>query len=261
MEDETSALAEPPTAKPPIPTISVTKPPPPAAVDLPTADDILVASDSETPLADGDLESGVVGDDVVMREIIVPQSHSAATSPTRTTPTETRKPAVSPTSSTPIPRIITTAPDLETPPVQPVSDLLEDPAPELPTPAISPSPTVSPVKPEEDGPAEAESPVLVSSPEDAPETTVRLVGGGGVTGSSEGSQDGVLVSEPESEPVEVPLSDVALGEVPLASSTETIKKTDKQEKRSSTSSKRFSILSAGKRKKDSVSSTKDAVAL
>ncbi|KAK7693690.1 hypothetical protein QCA50_003261 [Cerrena zonata] len=265
VEDETSALSEPPAPKATIPTISVTKPPPPAAVDLPTADDILVTSESETPLADADLESGVVGDEVVMREIIIPPSHSAAASPTRATPTERRKPAV---SSTPIPRIITSPPpDLVTPLVQPVSDLLEDPAPALPTPTITPSPTVSPVKlPEDDKTVptkEEDSPVMVSSPDEAeaPEATIRLVGGGGVAGSSEGSQDGVLVSEPEDEPVDVPLSDVPLAEAPLASSTETIKKTDKQEKRSSTASKRFSILSAGKRKKDSVSSTKDAVAL
>ena len=263
--EESSALDETHAPKPPIPTISVTRPPPPAAVDLPTVDDILVASESEEPLADGDLESGVAGDEVVMREIVVPPSHSAA-SPTRTTPTETRQPTViSPTTPTPIPRIITSPPELVDSTL-PVSDLLEDPAPQIPTPAITPSPTVSPVKLSEDEtvPAptkEEESPVLVSSPDEGPEATIRLVGGEGVTGSSEGSQDGVLVSEPEEEAVDVPLSDVPLGEAPLASSTETIQKIDKQEKRSSTASKRFSILSASKRKKDSVSSTKDAVAI
>ncbi|CAL1705022.1 unnamed protein product [Somion occarium] len=236
-----------------IPTISVTKPPAPAPFDLPTADDILVTSESETPLAEPDLEAG---GDMVMREIIIPPQTSPV-SPGRTTPAEVRQAVNVPLPSSPIPRILTSSPDSVTPPAPAVSDLLEDPAPMLPTPTITPSPTSSSANPPEgDKPDSAksdeESPVMVSAEDsiDASlDTTIRLVGGGGITGSSDLSQDGVLVSEPEEEAIEVPLTDI-----PLASSTETVKK---HQKKNSTSSKRFSILS--KRRKDSVNSTKEVV--
>ncbi|KAI0082784.1 hypothetical protein K474DRAFT_1654951 [Panus rudis PR-1116 ss-1] len=243
-----STSAPPPS----IPTISVTKPPAPAPVDLPTADDILDVSGPETP--EPDLEAG---GNIMMREV---ESPTSSRSP-RPTPPSSVSNSTSQAADVPLP---SSPKSLSSPSSTPTPNLLEDPAPVIPTPAIAPSPTVSPTRTTmaESSSPKQESPVLVSPQdialEQTPDTTVRLVGGGGISGTSGSSEDsGVLVSEPDTE-----AEPEAVYEIPLAGSSETIQKEGKHEKKKSLSSnfKRFSAtLGGGKRKKGSISSLKEVV--
>ncbi|KAI0797619.1 hypothetical protein C8Q75DRAFT_10744 [Abortiporus biennis] len=234
------------SSRQPIPTISVTKPPVPRPVDVPTQDDIIVTVDS--PIDDlesgGGVISGFQPKPTAIAIVNVP-TRSSSTSQAAAVPLPS-SPAQPPTTSAPI-----------SPAPGPVPDLLEDSAPILPTPPILPSSPASPnfsnegstvlVKSEED------SPVLVSNEEaidKALENTVRLVGGGVPIVSNDSSNDGVLVSEPESEPVDIPSP---------STDQSSNNKHDRKSGSISSSLKRISQLGSGKRKKDSTSSVKEVV--
>ena len=244
----------------PLPTISVTKAPRPRPVDVPTQDDILEADD--THFVEGDLEAG---GNVGMREVEQPVIPTRAPQPVPAPPQEAT-PTVAAAVPLPasLPRILSSSPESMSPPAQVSDSLEEDPAPVLPQVAIVPPPVIGLESPETETAVlvkpEEESPVLVSS-EDAfekePEATIRLIGGSGVSGNSEdaagSSSDGVLVPEPEHEPVEIELETPAL---PKAAKTEA-----KPEKKKTLAAnlKRFSQLGTNKRKKDSVGSLKEVV--
>jgi hypothetical protein len=187
-------------------TVSITKPPAPLPVDLPTPYDILPPS-SQTSLEE-DLESG---NSLSMREISRGEDAalvSAGNSPRPTAVSEVR-PSRSPASSRASPApLAQTHPaessdlvDASTPePKPPVQDLFADPDPVLETTPIEPTSPVTP-KSTETILADRElaeqlhrvqtnpKPVVphVGDPASSPEAdvTVRLVGNGGSSGSSD----------------------------------------------------------------------------
>lgn len=248
---------------PPLPTISVTKPPIPMPVELPTPDDI-VALDALP--SHSDLEAG--GNDIMMREV-EPVAGPAArvTSPASpTSASQNQDLDIEPPTPAPIPpppasptniitRASTATPDQVSPPsIAEVPDLLADNGDDAPsttqipplviTPEASPAPSV---------PAE-ESPVLISNEDALPPDvgTVRLVGTGGTSGTAtDESTDGVLVSAPDSESPEAPAAEVVANEVATPQ-----KKGKHEKKKSKSSVKKIGSLGGGKRKTDSVSSAK-----
>ncbi|THH31157.1 hypothetical protein EUX98_g3031 [Antrodiella citrinella] len=235
----------------PIPTISVTKPPVPLPVGLPTEDDIITPVDLEHRAAMSDIEAGI-GD---MMQEMEENSAAAHVSPppmlSRSASNALREAAGVPLPASPGPRVAN-SPE---PSASSIPNLLEDPAPILPTPPIVPSISTTPTPTDK---AEAESPVLIST-EDAtesdPEPTVRIVGGAaGVpipTGDESLSSDGVLVLTPTEEN-ERDFSQVSLADVAASK---------KHEKKSSISLslKKIGNLGGGKRKKGSVSSVKEVI--
>ncbi|KAH7908581.1 hypothetical protein BJ138DRAFT_1181649 [Hygrophoropsis aurantiaca] len=243
-------------SRPPVPAISVTKPPVPlpAAIGLPTTNDMVALPsppDSTRTSSDDDLEAGLA---IGMRELPAESLMSG------------KRPSSSLASTVELP----VSPDVplseaarlpEPAPVVDV-DLFADPAPTLDTIPIDPE---SPTKVERPGsssdPVEAEliSPARPSEEADtdentAADTTIRLVGGGGSFG---------LVDE-EIPPEDVPEPGTELKEVTSITSSGSndspSKKDKKHEKRkSSLSSGLKKIGNIGKRKKDSNSSIKETL--
>ncbi|TCD63292.1 Cell wall assembly regulator [Steccherinum ochraceum] len=229
--------------QPPLPTISVTKPPVPLPVNLPTEDDLITPVEAENQAVMQDLEAGI---GVMMQEI---EQHSAAAhvSPppvlSISTSNTLREAASVPLPASPAPREATSPGPISSP----VINLLEDSAPILPTPPIIPS------SPNEKH--AMESPVLISTEEvleKDPDTTLRIVGGAAgvpIPTDESLSGDAVLVSTtvPE-EPSD--FTRVSLSDAP-----------PKSEKRSSIALglKKIGNMGGGKRKKDSVSSVKEVV--
>ncbi|KAJ7074291.1 hypothetical protein C8F01DRAFT_1099976, partial [Mycena amicta] len=149
--DETSTPVN--ASHPPLPTISVTKPPAPLPVDLPTESDIDVPpspSDSPRSSFHDDLESGR---GIGMREV----NHDSSII----------QPNPLPTSTSPI----------SSPPPTAIPDLLLDAAPIVPSP-------VQPVSLPHTEEAPSTSAPATEPDEDAvdPDVTIRLVGGGGIAG-------------------------------------------------------------------------------
>ena len=159
---------------PPIPTISVTRPPAPKPISLPRADDIpLDASPSYN-----DLESGVGV--ISMREIETalpaasPVSKTSPVSP-KPQPASPMQPPVTVTTRVPSRQMTALPDDIASPTKAEVTDLLADASlSEIPTEPVNP--------------VTIDSPVLVDS-EDAP----------GAAGDESFSNDGVLVSDTEIE--------------------------------------------------------------
>ncbi|KAH8106776.1 hypothetical protein BXZ70DRAFT_915070 [Cristinia sonorae] len=237
----------------PIPTISVTKPPVPLPVDLPTEDDILTPVDmeNETLSRMRDLESGV---GVMMQEIEQHSSAAYVTPPPMLSKSPSQAAGI-PLPASPETREVNVAalPD----PISSPVNLLEDGTPSLPTspisPSISASASVTPSVTTDSH--EQESPVLIST-EDAveatktPETTLRIVGGAAgmpipAVGEESLSSEGVLVASPVTEePSQASVSDAPAPK--------------KHEKKSSISSNLKKLGNLG-RKKDSVSSMKEII--
>lgn len=255
MDEETSALATPfgnvtnqkrqPTRQS-LPTISVTKPPAPLPVDLPTPD--LIEHIPPTP-STSDLEAGGPGD-IMMSEVDLESDHGSIVTTRPDVSRSSTAATITPTSLSS--RTLTDSPELILPSTStktPLEDLLVDSTPiqgafDHPLSPIHDVPRDHSVKSDED------SPVMVNAEEiraQSPAETIKLVGGGGVSGAAaaeEAQSDGVLVDSADA-------SDAAsVRSVDSASS-----KSGKQEKRKSISSglKRISI---GGRRKDSVSSIK-----
>ncbi|KAI0636779.1 hypothetical protein C8Q77DRAFT_1094587 [Trametes polyzona] len=169
-----------------LPTISVTKPPAPMALDLPSPSNI--ESDTEEhgfPRQD-DIEGSPALQD--------PASHVPLTA------VPARKVRARSTSPTPaIDTVITESPPVMQPSISVsppnVPDLLVDAA-TLAGPSQTQPPVAASAKSEED------SPVLVDAPheptqEQDPDTTIRLIGGGGISGTLDDTlqAEGVLVDE------------------------------------------------------------------
>ncbi|KAF7295354.1 SMI1-KNR4 domain-containing protein [Mycena indigotica] len=217
----------------PVPTINVTKPPAPLPVDLPTESDIDVPpspSDSPRSSFHDDLESGRA---MGMREV----NHVAKALP-----------------SIPSPAALPPTPE-------PVPDLLADSAPPLDAAPIAPSPP---------RPSSTESAELISLPQDDPtgdavdavdpDVTIRLVGGGGIAGTSEGEQkeeEETAATQTDGE-VDTDAESIAesVGSQTAAASTEPSTKKHKHKKTMSG----LSGLKKLVRKKDSSASVKDAAA-
>lgn len=257
----------------PLPTISVTKPPAPRPVDLPTQEDLVTPSSPDsTPSSprEGDLESG--GN--MMKEVELPPRELV----TRTQPSPSQKPVAngiqeatlvplptSPSGSSPAASSGTTPP-APSGGMSDITDLLADSAPALnaqPIEPVSSSPSKSPVNKPVPSTASASTtiPVAEEQPEsggsdDKDETaTIRLVGGGGVSGTSDEvvspPADGDIPDDAETEGAE--LASV----VPPSNEASTPSEKKGHAKKKSSVSSGLKKFGGGKRKKDSKSSIKD----
>ncbi|TFY83240.1 hypothetical protein EWM64_g774 [Hericium alpestre] len=288
---EPEVEAEVETIKPPVPTISVTKPPAPLPLVLPTQSDIIRSPLESARSLSLDLEEG---GGVLMEEIDHPPTSvpPTQTQPARILPVQelvsepteatlvaiSSPPAVSSSSSPkavePIP-----LPAPKAAPLADITDLLADSAPSLDAPAIEPSPSpstlvleVSAPEPEPEAEADHESehesfedPVVINSAgeevvSEEEETdghkTVRLIGGGGTSGIVEdatpAAESAHVIGDSEN-------ADVAsLKSVTSVESSASKRDSKSEKKKSIVGLKNLSRL-AGKRKKDSASSIKDAI--
>lgn len=221
-----------------LPTISVTKPPAPMPVDLPSPSNL--TPDDET--AEFPLQNDIEGNPVV--------TGSVSTVPLTTVPPRKAR-SRSPSPKLTLETHTTLVDSPEAPPVElppPVPDLLVDD-----TTLAGPSHSEASVKSED-------SPVLidaadVSSHQD-PDTTIRLVGGGGVSGTSEDplQADGVLVDEPEAEAEADSAAEVASIKSVDSKASTASKKHARNKSSISSNLKKLGKL-GGKRRTDSVIST------
>ncbi|TFK72147.1 hypothetical protein BDN72DRAFT_836533 [Pluteus cervinus] len=172
LTDEKAALSTPRSALATVPTISVTRAPAPKPVDLPTADDIVPApSPPESIHTSDDLEAGRH----IMREVsepgIRPPSVASAPSPLSMPPVPSKIEAVEASPAATI-----------------IPDLLSEAALDVSTPPLEPSSPASPLTPlvteSKLTPSSSSETTESAAPETPhePDTTVRLVGGGGTSG-------------------------------------------------------------------------------
>ncbi|KAI0673028.1 hypothetical protein C8Q78DRAFT_1022395 [Trametes maxima] len=234
-----------------LPTISVTKPPAPLPVDLPSPSNLDSPSDFEDDRFPR--QDDVEGNPAVQEPV-------SAVPLTAVPPRKIRARSQSPQEPS-IDDVITESP----PAMQPATSPSPPPVPDLLVDATTlagpsdPQPTIA-----ETAKSGEESPVLVDAPEDEshqdPDTTIRLIGGGGVSGLVEDSlqADGVLVDDVDAE-ADAAAADAADAAAEVAS----IKSIDSKASTSSKKhSKKKSISSAvkklgqlgGKRRTDSVTS-------
>ncbi|KAG2075900.1 hypothetical protein BDR04DRAFT_805813 [Suillus decipiens] len=230
--------------QPPVPAISITKPPAPLPVDLPTVNDVvsLPSPPDSQRSSNEDLEAGrglgmrTIPTDVVV--VKVPPRHSP--------PAEVK---------TLVERVTSTEDDVHIeaplPSVEHVNDFLADSAPAMDAVPLQPSTPPNAVV-ELEAPGSSE-PIVTSRPsqEDAPEfnTAIRLVGGGGPSGMVDTSSADDAVSDPAANVISVTSS--GPGGSPL-------KDKIREKRRSSLSSlKKIVNIGDGKRKKDSSSSIKE----
>ncbi|THG99224.1 hypothetical protein EW026_g3094 [Hermanssonia centrifuga] len=179
------------SSRQPIPTISVTKPPVPMPVDLPTHDDIIVELETaNAPPSHTDLESG---SNVMMREI--EQALPAARTPTSSSQEKSNSVASSklppPPSPLPSPSRTVATPPAPVPLSAQTPDLLVDSTTTLAA-TIPPLTTTS--EPSSSVHSE-DSPVLISNEDAIPPS----VGTPSALGEETLSNDGVLVSDPEAD--------------------------------------------------------------
>jgi len=259
---ETSALAPAPLgnvtnktqpqSRPAVPTISVSKPPAPLPVDLPTPQPI------DSPTSDARPSDIETGDGMMMREIDLNQSSISTTPLTRPpvlldnlTGSTSTAASIARVSSPPS-RTLTASPETIRSPTSTVSaspmlDFLA--SPEQVVPPTLPNTTNDLIDAAKD---EADSPVLVHADDaEITEAPIRLVGGGGVSGVVDDSiqNDVVFVEDPQS---------TELTPVRSNDSTSTVVAKHEKKKSISSSLKNFGPLGGGKRKKDSVSLKVDA---
>ncbi|KAI0093585.1 hypothetical protein BDY19DRAFT_982573 [Irpex rosettiformis] len=213
-------LLDEPSATPEVlPIISVTKPPAPVPISLPTADDLVAISDSTS----SDLEAG---GDLGMREVAsaLPAVSKSPVSPTPTQmqsphaeklPSPLPPPPISP-NHTPT-RTFFTGETVDSPTsATTTTDLLVETSNSLASIAVEPlvaTPPDEPLSQSQSPPSpttSAESPVLVHSEDALPPTTdsIRPVSTDGLAGlgSEPISSEGVLVSEPEDSVEPLPAS-------------------------------------------------------
>lgn len=246
-EEEPSALTDITDVAPQpfVPTIAITKPPAPLPVGLPTVNDVSLPSppDSQRSFSE-DLESGLgLGMRDIQMEVVI------GNVPPRQSPTAKKV-------EIPVERIISTANDLhiETPPVENVADLLADPAPVMEAVPLQPStPTIDVVELDASGSSQPIVTLRLSEEEvEEPAKTIRLIGGGGSSGTIDVSPADDVVPDPATDVMFV---------TPLMSSGSPSKKDNTHEKsKSSLSSlKKITNIGGGKRKKDSSSSIKETI--
>ncbi|KAJ7168192.1 hypothetical protein C8R43DRAFT_983381 [Mycena crocata] len=251
----------PVTARPSLPTISVTKPPAPLPVDLPTQNDIDVPpSPTDSPRSslsfrDDDLESGRAHG---MKEISPQPSLISRRSPS--SPPHPNAQA----SGSVSPPLVDAAPP---PAPADIPDLLADSAPPMDAAPIVPSPpgaSTATVPTLELLPVEAPlAPSEPAQPEEDdvdPDVTIRLVGGGGIAGVS--AEDAAI---PDGEPqtdgeVDTDAESVADSVNSETSTTDPANKKKKHKKTLSGLAGLKKLGNLGLRKKDSNASVKEAAA-
>ncbi|KAI0780735.1 hypothetical protein BD413DRAFT_666812 [Trametes elegans] len=240
-----------------LPTISVTKPPAPLQLNLPSMSNLNSPSDDE--------DSAFPRQDDIEGNPAVQEQESVSASPLTAVPSRmVRERAASPQPA--VDTVITESPPVMqptvTPPVAPptVPDLLVDDA-TLAGPSQSQSNPAETVKSEED------SPVLVDAADASsqdPDTTIRLIGGGGVSGTIDDTlqADGVLVDEVDTTDaaaaaVEEDAADAAAEVASITSvdsKASTSSKKHGKKKSISAGLKKLGQLGGGKRRTDSVTS-------
>lgn len=271
VDEDGSATALPSIRSSPVPTINITKPPPPPLpVDIPTSHDMSVlpsppdSTHSSLDLQTGDLESGR---GVSSRQL----SHYHME--TRTPPQpqvsinfdETRSDTAGVAALVPLPvSPASIAPELtEQPsphPISDITDLLDDSVlkmDDIPIKPASPAPskhsfTLEPAL------AETQEALVDDGNPSAsvdPDTTIRLVGGGGTVGTAE---------ELPSDEVEAKVDPAEVASIKSVTSNDSIASTKggkhtKNKKSITSGLKKISQLGGGKRKKDSSGSVKDSV--
>ncbi|KAF9009460.1 hypothetical protein BDQ17DRAFT_1274370 [Cyathus striatus] len=254
-------------SKPPhnLPTISVSRPPAPLPVELPTPRDI--APSSSLPSFEEDLETG-------MREVSHEEASLVSASAPRRAQTIARE--ISESSESAIPAsssavdvpLVAAAPASPTDPLSGtmtsttltvIPDLLADSAPALGTAPIEPSPSpkveVSAIEQLLVPSTSQEIPVVAQEEEEQdldPDATIRLVGGGGLSG--------VVVPEPEHEPeAETPAAngkkDSDTQSLASITSDTSTKKSEKGHKKTKSGLAGLKKLGLG-RKRDSTGSVK-----
>lgn len=259
-----------------VPTISVTKPPAPLPVDLPTESDIIPSPTTPDSGASSptDLESGRHH---MMREINDRRLASAKVNSPVAAPTPAQpmnEAALIPLPMSPDPDTVSSRSGNPTPspaasaPLADITDLLDDSAPPAleaaapiePSTSPSPSqPAASPSALPEDLAENAAIPdekVETQEAEAEPDTTIRLIGGGGTTGVTGVDHESTLVDGED---------DAAEPEADDEEHSETDNTKDgfekKHEKKSSSISsglkKIGNLGGADKRRKDSNTSAKD----
>ncbi|KAL1746090.1 hypothetical protein HDZ31DRAFT_34987 [Schizophyllum fasciatum] len=229
-----------------LPTISVTKPPAPVPVDLPTPRDIIALpsppDSTHSSFDEEDLELGRSG--MREREDVSLVALGSPTPATPVTATPTTVLSTPQRQAAPIP--ITQSPS---PPPDKI-DLLDDSAPTLDTAPITPSvssssPTaVTPTQSLPDGPAAApgSSSTDETAEEVEPDTTIRLVGGGGAAGTvepeaaEEQPEDDTPAADVDSAPVAAAPGPDAKSHKKSKSSLASLKKLGNMGKRASVSS-------------------------
>ncbi|KAJ6606471.1 hypothetical protein DFH09DRAFT_1120322 [Mycena vulgaris] len=243
------------TARPALPTISVTRPPAPLPVDLPTQSDIdIPPSPSDSPRSstafrdnDDDLEAGTAhGMREIPRRALTPPPRPNAQASGSTPP-----PAPAPVA---IPDLLAdSAPPMDAAPIEPspphamrTPEFVAPPLPSDPAPLPAPEPEPTPVEPED---ADA----------DDPDVTIRLVGGGGVAGVS--VEDDEVEAEAE---VETDGESIAseTSETPNPADPTAAKKGGKKHKKTLSGLAGLKKLGGlGLRKKDSSASVKETAAV
>lgn len=243
-----------------LPIISVTKPPAPMPVDLPTADDILSVSDTAMSLQHDDLEAG---GNIMMREVAnalpairtnPPRSPTTPTTPTARI--QVIPPPIPPPPASPSISLQKLTDPLQTPvQTSPMADLLADSNMSLADAAVPPM--VPSTSEESSSTTSADSPVLISNEDTLPPTmaSIRLVSSGesSATAVEESlSTDLVFVSKAETEASESP---------PVISEAEPqLQSRGRHDKKKSISAglKKLGNM-GGKRRPDSASSVKQVV--
>ncbi|KAG6890389.1 hypothetical protein C0992_001780 [Termitomyces sp. T32_za158] len=192
-----------------LPTISITRPPAPLPVELPQPIDIIPESPPASPISsfDEDLESGR---SLGMRH--VPDLVSRRPPPRQTSD------ASGSTSSLVAPQPLPPPPSASS---SSIPDLLADSAPALDTEPIAPL-SPSPVTAPEPIPESSSSDE--NKPAGEPDTSIRLVGGGGVAGAVKPDED-KAEAEAEAEEPRGDGEDVALESAPSSSGDKAHKKT------------------------------------
>jgi hypothetical protein len=273
-DEDGSATALPNIRNSPLPTINITKPPPPLPVDFPTSHDMSAlpsppdSTHSSLDLDAGDLESGR---GVSSRQLS--HHHVAMRTPPQLRQqlsidfdeTESSSAGVAALVPLPVSPASTVLDPAEPPSPHPISDmtdLLDDSVPKIdniPIEPASPTPskrtfTLEPVRTET--PEALDALVDGGDPSASidPDTTIRLVGGGGIVGTAE-------ELPPDSVKVKADLAEVA--SIKSVTSSDSIASTKggkhtKNKKSITSGLKKISQL-GGKRKKDSSGSVKDSV--
>lgn len=225
-----------------LPTISITKPPVPMPVSLPTALDIVSSSPIDTVQFEDDVESGRLREGENIGLVTSTKKTRTSKSPLRR---ETSDSSASALPLSPLSQEVDTTPvpsSSSLPPIVP--DLLADEPLEIL---------------EASSQAEGDHAALSENEEDAnPDATIRLVGGGGLVGISLPEiEEPAAIEVPEPE---TPVAHSDAVSVSSLASTEQDKKNEKTHKKSKSSLalKRLSQL-GNLRKTESISSTKDTV--
>ncbi|KAF8968404.1 hypothetical protein BDZ97DRAFT_1696836 [Flammula alnicola] len=240
-----------------LPTISVTKPPAPLPVALPTALDIAPPPSPPDSLQfEDDLESGrmrEVNEDIGL--VTSTRKTGKSRSPIRR---ETSDASGSALPMSPPPPDMSVSPHPSTSSTNPVSpapiipDLLADePLEQLPAQIILENSVPTPSELQMDTSS-------VPDEEAVPDTTIRLVGGGGEAGIA---SPVAILAEEEIQPAEPVVKDSDAASVTSITSSEAAKQSEKTHKKSKSSLalKRLSQLGGLRKKSDSTSSVKEVV--